>query len=81
MALDQSIDFFLHDTGDKILASGDVKTHLNQLASRADNGGFTAAEFDQLCGVLLKKQMPATICRSFISTLVPNQPVSGRHPF
>jgi len=57
--------------------NGDVDSHLKLLETRADNGGFTNHEFSQLCSVLQEKSMAPMLCRRFISSLVPSQPVPG----
>ena len=72
-----SIDFLLHDTGDKIIKSEENLTHLANLETAADNGGLSAAHFSRLVRIAVSKQIPSQLSRRFLSTLVPSQPVKG----
>ena len=76
--MNNTIDFFLHDTCDTIVKTKEVTEQLNLLETQADNGGFTAAEFAKLAQVVQEKKMPAQVSRRFILCLVPNEPVSGK---
>lgn len=75
---DPAIQFFLQYEGDKIVKSNETVTHLQSIEKRADNGGFDQIEFSDLCQVVLAKQMPAMICRKFVSCLVPSISVLGK---
>ena len=77
MTGDSSIDYFLRDTGDKILKTDEVLEHLQVLEDRAENGGFTSTEFSDLCRVIINKPFPAQLGRRFIFCLVPSQAVRG----
>jgi hypothetical protein len=74
----QSIDFLLHDTGDKILKSEESLLHMENLETAADNGGFSAVHFSLLCQIVVKKAMPARLLQRFLALLVPAEPVPGQ---
>ncbi len=74
----QSIDFLLHDTGDKILKSEESLLHMENLETAADNGGFSAVNFSLLCQIVVKKAMPARLLQRLLALLVPAEPVPGQ---
>jgi hypothetical protein len=72
-----SIDFLLHDTGDKVIKSDECLAHLANLELAADHGGVTAAQFSLMVRIVGEKQMPARILQRFLFSLVPSEPVPG----
>lgn len=72
-----AVDFLLHDTGDRIVKSEESLTHLENLETAADSGGFSAANFSLLCRIAATKRMPPRLSHRFFSLLVPSEPVPG----